>query len=159
MLFLRLIGFLGLLSVLGGHFWSAAKHQELYLICAVSYWGRLVSICQGGNWGVDGLFLISSFALVCVPLLATLLFSVILIFSGREHANFIRLASLSLIGLGLITGGGMLLVQANHNLSSVYGFDKIEVSNSLGIFPATFLLLGIILFLFGRSKVSRAPTL
>jgi len=143
----------GIVTIVAGHVISASHHEEVYLICAASYWLRACSLLDtvhSENLLSGSLWIFISFAIVIGSLGGALISSGVTLFVGPSRV-LLRINFLSYYFLGIILAVGLFLVSANHGLSGVKGADEVSLSSSYYVLPVAFALIGIIYHLLWTS--------
>ncbi len=165
----RLVSVAAIVTIVSGHFISASNLQEVYVICATSYYIRLVSFIAGPNASA-GMFL-GSIGFTGV------MFVLIGLFAGTLSAGIVlsvghlcwpksseRLLRATGVVYGILTLGmsiGLFLTFANRTLKNFRGADKIYVHPAYFLLPAMFALFAIFYywrFASARPNQSSYPT-
>jgi len=154
---LRLIAYLtslaGIFIIVAGHVISASYHDEVYLICAVSYWLRACSLLDGvhsENLLTGSLWIFITFVIVLGSLGIALISSGVTLFIGPNRA-LLRVNFLSYYFSGIIIAVGLFLVSANHGISGVKGADEISLTSNYFVLPLALALIGGIYHLLWTS--------
>jgi hypothetical protein len=147
----RLASVCGVLTLLAGHFISAARHEEFYLICAVAYWIRLMAVVplstSYGNVLPGAAMLGIALMILCIVLMGLLLLSSLslsfyLLFAAGAQHRLLRTAGVVYYIIAFVVFLGLVLVVANRSLTNFTGVDKIVLSPAYFIFPIVFVGLG-----------------
>lgn len=142
----RFVGVAAFLAIVAAHILSAltAKYGEIYMLCAVSYFNRLMAVL--GHVGLLPLFLFSGLGLVmcgliiagmAILVLTALGLSVILAIIGSSSRPVLICASTIFLALGTVTLGGIILIWANHGIGDISA-DKLNISPLFLAFPFFF---------------------
>jgi hypothetical protein len=142
----RVISALAIATILAGHFISAARAEEVYLICIFSYFFRIASTfgLTGGYTGLLGVpILFGSGALMLLGLFFGIVLSLIILFKRNPGKILFRVAAFTYCVLGLWILLDLILVTANHNITDISGPDKINLSPFYFILPTFLSAFGV----------------